>query len=260
MSTGDPGLFGPGSLTWRVHADPTMAVSGLRALFLQALHPRAVAGLAQHSDVRADPWGRLLRTAGFVGITSFGTRQEAERAAARVRDIHRRYRLDEPDLLLWVHCVEVESFLSTAVRAGLRMSRAERDRYYSEQRRSAALVGLDPLGVPASAAEMAAYFTAVRPQLALTPNAREAATLVLWPPMPARVALGTPARPAWTLLAGTAFALLPRWARRLYGLPGLPSTDLAATAAVAALRSGLLVVPEGLRQGPHVRRARARLG
>ncbi len=267
----DPGLYGPDSVTWRVHADPSMALAGLRALLLQAVHPIAMHGVLSNSDFRADPWGRLFRTAEYVGVTSYGTTREAERAGARVRGIHRQlsglepvsgtaYRVDDPDLLLWVHCSEVESFLTTAVRCGLRLSPAEQDAYYAEQTRGAALVGLEPAAVPASAAEMADYFATVRPQLRVGREARTAAQFVLWPPMPALVQLGTPARPAWTVLAAGAFALLPRWARRLYRLPGLPTTDLAATAAGLAFRSGLMVVPATLRNGPALRAAQERLG
>ncbi len=267
----DPGLYGPDSVTWRVHADPSMALAGLRALLLQAVHPIAMHGVFANSDFRADPWGRLFRTAEYVAVTVYGTTREAERAAARVRGIHRRlsgvepdsgtaYRVDDPELLRWVHCSEVESFLSTAVRCGLRLSTAERDAYYDEQTRGAALVGLDPSAVPASVADMADYFRGMQPQLRVGREGRAAAQFVLWPSMPALVQLGTPARPAWAALAAASFAMLPRWARRLYRLPGLPTTDLAATAAGLALRHGLLVVPERLRHGPHLKAAQERLG
>ena len=265
----DPGLYGPDSTTWRVHADPSMAVAGLRALLLQAVHPLAMAGVAQHSDFRDDPWGRLFRTADYVGVTTYGTTAQAQRAGARVRGIHRRlagtepesgvpYRVDDPALLTWVHCVEVESFLSTALRCGLRLSLAEQDAYYTEQLANAELVGLDPARVPATVGQMAAYFRERQPELRVTARAREAARFVLWPPMPALVRLGTPARPAWGALAIAAFAMLPRWARRLYSLPGLPTTDVAATAAGLAFRTGLLVVPDALLAGPHLKDARAR--
>lgn len=267
----DAGLYGPDSVTWRVHADPSMALAGLRALFLQAVHPLAMAGVAQHSDFRSDPWGRLFRTADYVGVTTYGTTAAARRAGAKVRGIHRQlsgiepesgqpYRVADPELLRWVHCVEVESFLTTAVRCGLRLSRAEQDRYYAEQTTGSALVGLDPAEVPGSVDEMAAYFHAIQPQLRVTAEARRTATFMLWPPMPALVQLGTPARPAWVVLATAAFAMLPRWARRLYRLPGLPPTDAAATVAGRAFRSGLLIVPERLRPGTAVKDARARLG
>ena len=267
----DPGLFGPESVTWQVHADPSMALAGLRALLLQAVHPLAMAGVAQHSDFRRDPWGRLFRTAEYVGVTTYGTGREARIAAAKVRGIHARlsgvepesgtpYRVDDPELLLWVHCVEVESFLSTALRCGLRLSREDQDRYYGEQTLQASLVGLDPDDVPATVDEVAQYFRDVQPQLRVTAEARRAALFVLWPPMPALVQVGTPARPAWSALAAAAAAMLPRWARRLYALPGIPTTDLAATAAGTAFRAGVLAVPQGLREGPHLKQARERLG
>ena len=264
---GDPGLFGPESVTWRIHADPVMGIGGLRALHLQALHPLAMAGVAQHSDFRADPWGRLLRTVGYVTTVSFGTTEQAERAAARVRGIHRplrgvepesgtAYRVDDPDLLRWVHCCLVDSFLTTYRRAGGPLTDAEADAYVAEQVRAAALVGIDPAAAPASARELAAYFALMRPELRATAEARRAAAFVLLPPMPSRrLAV---AKPAWAGVAGTAFALLPRWARRLYGLPGIPTTDLTATATVRALRRSLLLVPAHVREAPPVRDARAR--
>ena len=82
----DPGLYGPDSVTWRVHADPAMALAGLRALLLQAVHPVAMHGVFTNSDFRADPWGRLFRTAEYVAVTAYGTTREAERAEARARD------------------------------------------------------------------------------------------------------------------------------------------------------------------------------
>jgi uncharacterized protein (DUF2236 family) len=266
----DPGLFGPDSVTWRVHADPSMALAGLRALMLQTLHPLAMAGVAQHSDYRSDPWRRLQRTAEYVGVTTFGTTDEAQAAAARVRTLHASlsgvepesglpYRVDDPDLLVWVHCCETESFLSTALRCGLRVSAEDQDRYYEEQTGAAALLGLEADEVPASRAQVERFFTNVRPFLRPTAHAREAMRFLLWPPMPAKVELTTPARAGWTTLATTAAALLPRWARRAYGLPGLPTTDLGASAFGFALRTAALLIPEGVRTGPHVKAAQERL-
>lgn len=265
---GDPGLFGPASVTWRVHGDPVLWVAGLRALYLQALHPLAVRGVYQHSDFGDDPWGRLLRTADYVGTTTFGTRDEAEQVAARVRAIHRAlagsdprsgrsFRLDDPELLRWIHCCEVDSFLTTVQRAGAGVPAADADRYLAEQRIAAQLIGLDPDTVPSNTAEMKAYFDRLRPELSATPDAWRALRFVLVPPMPARFA---PARPAWFAIAGLAVALLPRWARRMYGLPGLPTTDLAASAGIAGFRAAIQLLPADRREGPHLRAARERLG
>jgi uncharacterized protein (DUF2236 family) len=251
----DTGLYGPGSVTWRVNGDPAMAIGGLRALLLQAVHPLAMAGVAQHSDFQTDPWGRLFRTADYVRVTSFGTTTEANRAAAKVRGIHKRlagiepesgraYRVNDPELLLWVHCCQVESFLTTTTRCGLRLTASEKDAYYAEQVRNAQIIGVKQ--APASVADMADYFAAQRPHLRVTAAARDAARFVRFPPMPTKVQLSTPARPAWALVAGTAAAMLPRWARRMYRLPGLPATDLAATASGIAIRRALQAMPEGL--------------
>jgi uncharacterized protein (DUF2236 family) len=264
------GLFPPDSVSWRVHADPILWVAGLRALFLQATHPAAMAGVLQHSDFRADPWGRLLRTAEYVGTVAYGSRADVAAVGARVRALHAKvagvdaetgavYRASDPELLRWVHCCEVESFLTTFRRAGGGISDAEADRYYDEQRHAAAVVGLDPADVPGSRAAMAAYFERMRPQLAVDRRTRRITALIVVPPIPARVSLLTPARPAWAAAAGLAFGLQPRWARRLYGVPAPVMADAAATLGVRALRAAMSAAPQRYREGPHLQAARERV-
>ncbi|CAG6392567.1 DUF2236 domain-containing protein [Streptomyces cocklensis] len=254
MREADPGLFGPDSVTWQVHADPVMWVAGIRALYLQALHPQAVRGVVQNSDFRRDAWGRLLRTASFVGTITYGTTAAAEKAGGRVRGIHRRlgatdpdtgerYGVDDPALLLWVHCAEIDSYLQVARRSGYPLTDAQADAYVDEQREAARLVGLDPAGVPAGTGELARYFDTVRPQLAATPESDEVtrflkAPPVPWPLLPARLAV-------WQAVAGTARAALPPWAHELYGRPA-PSRAAADRRLRTAGRV-LRAVPERLR-------------
>ncbi len=249
-----------------------MLVAGFRALLLQACHPLVMAGFLANSDYRDDPWGRLQRTGDYVATLTYGTRSEADAVAARVRAIHARlapitdeatgrtYRVDDPDLLLWVHCTEIESFLTTFRRCGGGLSDEEADRYVDEQREAARLIGLDPAEVPGSVADIERYYRDVRPQLRVTTQARLAAIWGFVPPMPAWVSLATPARPLWAGIVGLSAAMLPPWARRLYGLPGLPPTDIAASVTARALRTALLAVPESVRESPPQRAARARLG
>ncbi|MEU9479421.1 oxygenase MpaB family protein [Streptomyces sp. NPDC048191] len=267
---GDPGLFTPNSVTWQMHGDPMMWVAGVRALYLQALHPRAVRGVIQNSDFRRDAWGRLMRTANFVGTTTYGTTDAAERAGARVRKIHsmltatdpdtgEQYGIDEPGLLLWVHCAEIDSYLHVLRRSGFPLTDAQADRYIAEHRVSARLVGLDPVAVPASRAELAAYFGEVRPELAVGPDAREVDDFLLRPPthpllVPAREVL-------WRRVAELAYAALPPYAHELYGrpapAPAVVTRRLRLTGAV------LRRVPPRVRwQLPpkHILRAMARLG
>ena len=267
----DGGLFGPDSVTWRVHAEPTMLLAGVRALLLQALHPLAMAGVAQHSAFREDPWGRLRRTAEYLGAVSYGTTEQAERAIARVRTVHRAvrgtdpysgapYRADDPDLLLWVHCCEVDSFLGVTRRAGLRLTPAEADRYLTEQQVLPHRLGVpQAYHVPTGTDELAAYFDRVRPQLRAVPEAREAAWFALLPPLPGWVAVLTPARPTWVGMAVTAMSLLPPWARRMYGLPVLPGAELGATLSARAWRTGLDLLPGALKEGPYLKAAKARI-
>jgi uncharacterized protein (DUF2236 family) len=255
----DTGLFGPGSVTWKLHVEPILSLGGLRSLYLQALHPRAVAAVAQNSGYRTDPWGRFTRTSDYIGTIIWGTTEQAELAAGRVRRMHsrmsavdprtgERFRIDEPGLLRWVHVAEVESFLTTATRAGVRLTPAEIDGYYDEQRRAAELMGLDPQTVPGSAAEVAAYYDEVRPELALTRDGAETAMFLTVPPVPQNwgsralrlgLTLG-PTRWAYLGVASTAIALLPPWARRMYGGLGWPTTDLTADLSARGLR---LVLP-----------------
>ncbi len=222
----DLGLFGPDSVTWRIHADPSMLIGGLRALLVQALHPVAMAGVAQHSDYQDDPWGRLQRTVDYVVTTTFGDIATALAAGARVRAVHARvrgvdpvtgraYRADDPDLLLWVHAVEAHSFLAAYRRYGGPLSSADADRYLAEMVRAAELVGLDPAQVPASTGELRGYLQGVH-GLTLTPAARAAMGRILSPPMP------LPLRPLWAVPTTAAVALLPQWARDLYGLNWFP--------------------------------------
>ncbi|WP_369135578.1 oxygenase MpaB family protein [Modestobacter sp. I12A-02662] len=264
------GFFGPGSVSWRIHADPAFSVAGIRALLLQALHPVAMDGVHQFSAAfTAEPWARLTRTAEYVATVTFGTRRDALRAVRRVRGLHRdksaveettgrAYRVDDADLLLWVHCCEVESMLSVARRAGVPLTDADADRYLAEQVTAAVLIGCVEADVPATVAELDAYLARVRPQLAVTPAARNASRFVVVPPMPRWVQLLTPARPAWSTLATLGVVTLPRWARQLYGLPGFGLTDRAATAALRAFRQAALAIPGRVRESPIVRAARER--
>ncbi|HET8971168.1 MAG TPA: oxygenase MpaB family protein [Candidatus Nanopelagicales bacterium] len=259
-STPDPGLFGPGSVSWRVHHDPSQLVGGIRALMLQSLHPQVMVGFHGTTGAREDPWGRLMRTADYVNVVVFGTEAEAVAAAARVRRVHHALGLDRPEWLLWVHCAAVESWLHAYRVSGGPLAAGEADRYVAEQVRAAVLVGCHRPDVPRDVAGLVEYLAEVRPQLEVTPAAREAVRGVLWPPMTTRMQWRTPARPAWTLAASVGFGLLPRWARRKFALPGLPTTDLAAAMSARLLRTALVALPESRRTSPHVAAARTRLG
>jgi uncharacterized protein (DUF2236 family) len=254
----DLGYFGPGSVTWRVHGEPLTMVGGLRALLLQALHPEAMRLLYERSSFQDDPWARLQRTVIYVATVSFGTTVEVDAAAAHVREVHRRLGVIDREQLAWVHACELSSFLVAARYAGVRISAADADAYVAEQVRAARLVGVPARLAPRTVAELNGYFDAMRPRLRLTPEAREAARVVIAPPLPVPRRWTAPARAGWTTLATLAVGLLPGWARQLYRLPPVPGAGIATHAGMRAARAAVTALPEAWQHGPHYRRAMAR--
>lgn len=220
---GDPGLFGPGSVTWRIHADPSMLVGGLSALMLQTLHPLAMAGVEEHSNYREDPLGRLSRTGSFVTGTTYGSTEAAERLIKLVKGIHRKvrgtapdgrpYSADDPDLITWVHTTEVASFLAAHQRFTPFPVRGDQaDRYLHEVATIAERLGADY--VPRGRVALRAYFRDVRPQLAAGEQAREAMAF-LTRPMPGNPVMTA----AHQVVIQAAIGLLPAWARDMLDLP-----------------------------------------
>lgn len=216
-------LFPPDSVAWRVHGDVTsMLVGGIAALLLQMLHPKVLAGVWDHSGFRGDMHGRLLRTARFIAVTTFGAADDARAAIARVRHIHDHiegtlpdgapYRASDPQLLAWVHVCEVLCFLDGWIRYGdPMMRRAEQDRYIAEMARIAAPLGVAP--VPHSRAEAEAILRGMRPDLRVDDRTRDVARVLLQ--QPARSLAAAPFQ-AITLQAGV--DLLPPWARAMHRL------------------------------------------
>src|ERR1700723_3521096 len=158
-----------------VHSDSAMFIGAIRALLLQSLHPLAMAAVAEHSDYRGDPWGRLQRTSRFVGTTTFGRADDVRQAIARVRAVHQRvtgtapdgrpYSASDPHLLTWVHIAEADSFLQAHARFGTRaLDEADRDGYVADMARIGAELGVpDP---PRTEAELAHRIRGYRPELA----------------------------------------------------------------------------------------------
>ena len=215
---GDPGLFGPDSVTWKIHSDfPGMMAGGVAALMLQTLHPRAMAGMWDHSVFREDPLGRLRRTSVFVAATGYAPTADAERLIALVRGIHdhvhgttldgQPYCANDPDLLTWVHCTEMVSFLKGYMRfCRPDLSLAVQDQYFNETRRIAEKLGARD--VPASKAEMDAYFAAIQPELCCDSRVRESLAVMDSMALPIPFA-GLSRR----LYIGAGASLLPDWAQ-----------------------------------------------
>ncbi|MFM7491926.1 MAG: oxygenase MpaB family protein [Actinomycetota bacterium] len=252
------GFYAPDSVTWKIHSDTSMFVGGIRALLEQALHPEAMAGVAAHSNFREDAWGRLQRTGDYVGTLTFGTREEAEKLAARVRKVHATLKLDDQKLLLWVHMAMVDAFLDTALRSGLSLTETEQDTYIDEMVTFALLVGIDEGKVPRNRVELQSYFREISPELYASDDAKRAALFIALPPLPPLLRFGTPIAPLWGSMTSLASAALPRWARSLYGWPTLPGHELATSLALKSTRSALALLPQSFRETPQMKSARER--
>ncbi|MBK1658415.1 DUF2236 domain-containing protein [Paracraurococcus ruber] len=238
------GLFGPRAVAWRVHGDVvSMMVGGIAGLMLQMLYPPVLAGVWDHSRFRHDLAGRLRRTARFIALTTYGSREEAEASIARVRAIHDHvrgtlpdgtpYAANDPELLAWVHVAEATTFLEGWIRYGEPgMSGADRDRYFAEMAVVGEMLGADPL--PRSRAEARAILHGFRPKLLVDHRVRETARVLL-----TRRADSPWQEPLQRLTQEAGLDLLPGWARRMHGLP--------PRLGVPLLRAGTLGVASTLR-------------
>ena len=247
---GDPGWFGPDSVAWKVHADPSLLVAGVAAFTLQALHPLAMAGVAEHSAFSDDFLGRTQRTAEFVQGVVYGSSARAERLCRIVRKAHvpvvgvapdgRPYDANDPELLDWVHIAEYLAIAAANRRFALRpMSRPELDAYIAE----VAIVG-EGTGVvapPRSWSGILASLEHHRPQLAVSEYAALGVAFLDDPPI-----IPGPAKPVWRALWAGAIACLPPVGRRLLRLP-MPSTaELAACRATLRVLGTLATEPVDL--------------
>jgi uncharacterized protein (DUF2236 family) len=219
-----------------------MLVGGMRALIIQSLHPLAMAGVAQHSNYRTRGLYRLRRTVRYVLTVTFGDTESAEAAGAIVRRVHehiegvdpvtgRHYSASDPETLLWVHCVEVHSFLAAYRAYGGALSRLEQDQYFAESARSAVLVGIPKAMVPTDAAAMRAYFERLRPSLCVSQSALDAIRFVSAPPL-SRKQLARTA--SMRIASSAAIGLVPGHLRALAGLERPFAVDALTHATVLA--------------------------
>jgi uncharacterized protein (DUF2236 family) len=228
--TGDPGLFGPDAPCWIVHGElGPMLYGGFASLMLQTLHPRAMAGVAQHSNYRNDPTGRLVRTARFVAGTTYGPMPFVEQLFAEVMGVHAHvhgstnegqpYSAYDPDLVTWVHITEVRQFLRSYLRYGPQhISREQQERYYREI--AVIPFRLGATKVPQSIAEVEEYFSSMQPTLRATPEAIDAVRFLRKTTLSTgQSRLSSLAnRISHAIVVGAAIDLLPDYARRELGL------------------------------------------
>ena len=267
------GYFTDESMLRRVHRERAIALSGPRALLMQATHPLAVTGLLAHSSAMDEPYDRLARTAEVLSTIGFGTAEDADRVTAHVRAMHKRvngtikervgrfpagtaYRADQPDLLLWVLFTLVDSGLVVYRKYVGAMSRAEEAGYWDDYKVVGELFGLQRADMPDSVGDLDDYRREMLEgdTLLITDWARQRAReIVLEPPVP------WIAQPLLQTANFITIALLPDRIRREYGFAPLPPAAvrkaLVAGGAEYVKRAVIPFVPERLRYVPAARAA-----
>jgi uncharacterized protein (DUF2236 family) len=243
---GDPGLFGPDSVSWRVIGDVSTFIGGIRALLVQAAHPEVVAGVEDHSRYRQDPLGRLSRTSAYVTATTFGAMPEVEAAVDKVRRVHRPirgrshrgvpYTADDADLSAWVHNALTHSFLVAYQVFGPRpLTPVDADRFVAEQAKIGAMLDSDPM--PLTAGELAAWI-AEHHRVGPSPGMADAVDFLVKPPLPT-----AGQRIGYRFMQAAAVATLPERLQSVLGVAPRPGALTAVRPLIATLRWALGMSP-----------------
>jgi uncharacterized protein (DUF2236 family) len=222
---GDPGLTGPGSMSWEINGDiASVLIGGIGAIVMEILHPSVMAGVQDLSSYREQPERRGKTTFGYVVTTTFGNTQAATRLVGAVKRMHGRvegtrpdgvpYRALDPELIAWVHTCIPWAVMTAYHRYKRPLTDAERDRYLAEQ----AVIGRMGGGgyIPETTTELREYVEEMRPKLGVNAQTLEFFEFMMEMPFGAPV-LGPLARPLHQFQAELGMSLMPSWARRMTG-------------------------------------------
>jgi uncharacterized protein (DUF2236 family) len=271
-SMADAGLFGPGTMTWQVNRENVLLLGGGRALILQVAHPLVAAGVAEHSNYRADPWGRLYRTLDTTTRITFGTTEVADEASQQLWNVHGRvrgvtsepggsfpagtpYDAREPDLLMWVHATLIDTSLHVYTRYVAPLTIVEQRRYYEEMKLLGEKFGIPPGHQPETFADFNEYFAEMLAgdTIGVTDALRDVVDATLRPELP------FVARPLVEALNVATLGMLPARLREDLGLPWGPTRERLLAASRTLLRTLMPVLPRLVRDFPPARSADRRL-
>jgi uncharacterized protein (DUF2236 family) len=261
----EAGLFGPGSMAWRVDGEAIVLAGGTCALLMQLAHPAVAAGVAQHSDFRADPFARLRRTLNASYAVVFGSVPRADAALRRMNAIHGvvrgripesgvAYQATDPQLLLWVHATLVDTAIRVYDRYVAPLSAAEQQAYHAEARQIAIRLGVPEDGVPMTLVEMRAEMARLMADgtVRVSDTARSVAPSVLHP-------TAFPPRFAWDAAHLISVSVMPDVIRRGYGIRWSPRREAGMQRLASVSRRLLPLLPVALRRVPQARSAERRV-
>ena len=194
--------FTPGSVFWRVNSDALTMLSASRALMLELAHPMVAAGVAQHSNYRGDPFGRLLRTLRTMTDIMFTDAASAQAALRHFNGCHTKvtgtlqettgslpqgtaYTAQDPLLKLWVLATLYDSCLLVYDRFVQPLTLDERRAYYCDGLKLGHLLGIPGAAMPGSYDAFHDYMQAMinGNRLAVGSVARDVVRALFAPPL-----------------------------------------------------------------------------
>ena len=268
----DGGLFGPGSVTWRVNREGSILIGGGAAAILQVAHPLVAAGVGEHSRYDVDPWGRLVRTLEITTKMTFGTTADAQEGSRAIRMAHKRvhgklpwdagrfpagtpYDASDPELAMWVHATLVATSLTVYTHWIGPLAISDQRRFYDEQMAIGELFGVPRERQPATLADFYDYYDEMQASdaLAWTPVLQDVARSVMRPALPLH------GRPLVDALNLATVWLLPPRLRDELGLRWGPNRERLLDASRALVRRALPLLPGAVREFPAARGADRRV-
>jgi len=265
------GMYGPGSVSWRVNREAVILLGGGRAALLQLAHPFVAHAIGQHSATQSDPIGRFRRTFQNVFAMVFGDLDHAIDSARRVHTVHQkirgaidqhvgpfargdRYQANDEDALFWVHATLVDTALQVFELVLGPLGVGEKERYYQESRRFARLFGIPSRVMPDDHRGFTRYMERMLSSgtIAVSQPALAMRHFLFQPPR----RLHTPLA-AWyrTFTAG----LMPPSLRAPFELPFGPLERAVFAASIPSVRLAHRALPRRLRYFPDYVEAQRRV-
>lgn len=270
--------LGPDSVSWQRSSDVRGFFGAGYALLLQVAHPTVGSGVRDHSNFRAEPWQRLIRTLDYLMLTVYGG-DDAIEVTRRLREMHKsikgvnpdgsKYHALEPEAYAWVQATLVYDIVTVHELFGKPMSGEEVAQLYREWLGLARLLGIREGDLPADWSEFQSYFdTLVNNRLEHTEMVDAVLDSLARPALPP--VLPSWSEPAWRavmvlpahVVTLVTVGLLPPVLRRRFGLRWTRGHQWQFNAIAATSRAISPLVPKFLRiQGPaHLRLRRKAIG
>ncbi|MEE2729806.1 MAG: oxygenase MpaB family protein [Pseudomonadota bacterium] len=172
------GLYGPGSMSWRVNRHTSIMMGAGCANLLQLAHPWVAQAIDQHSQTQTDPLGRLRRTFLNVHTMVFGSLDQVLDSAIKVHNIHAKitgqvsesagqskkgsaYFANQIGAMLWVHATLWITGLRVYELFHQPFTAAEKEQYYRESKLFAFLFGIPESAMPETWVDFLQYYEGV---------------------------------------------------------------------------------------------------